>query len=551
MEMDKVLYMNGGQGEYSYAQNSNLVQKKALLIAKPLLEESIRSWKNTFNCQTLRIADLGKSIKKYVHQGMSVPEFQFFYNDLPSNDFNSLFRLLLAEKSCNLLAGVPGSFYTRLFPLNSLHFIHSAFGIHWLSQIPSEVEDKNSEAWNRGRICISEEGSAGVADAYFAQFQRDLNAFLKARAKEMVVGGRMFLLFVTRLSADRRKQPHVFVDSLAGAMIELASQGIIEEEKLDSFNIPLYFPNNEEVRSELYKEGSFAIIGGLESFAHEVDDHYDNDKEAYASLLSNHVRAVFEGLLLHHFGEGVINDLFVAHTTLIANNMEEVMKIWKKAKYIMTLTLERKDASKMEMEKVLSMNGGQGEYSYAQNSNLVQKKILLTAKPLLEESIRSWKNTFNCETLCIADLGCSSGPNTLFITEIIAKEIQNKYINQGMRVPEFQVFYNDLPSNDFNSLFRLLLAEERSFNMAAGVPGSFYTRLFPLNSLHFIHSSFSLHWLSRVPSEVEDKNSKGWNRGRVFISEEGSESVADAYFAQFQRDLNAFLKERANEMVVG
>ncbi|KAH9306415.1 hypothetical protein KI387_010819, partial [Taxus chinensis] len=193
--------------------------------------------------------------------------------------------------------------------------------------IPSEVEDKNSEAWNRGRICISEEGSAGVADAYFAQFQRDLNAFLKARAKEMVVGGRMFLLFMTRLSVDRRKQPHVLVDSLAGAMIELASQGIIEEEKLDSFNIPMYFPNNEEVRSEVYKEESFAIVGGLESFAHEMDNHYDNDKESYASLLSNHARAAFEGLLLHHFGEGVINDLFVAHTTLIANNMEEAMKI--------------------------------------------------------------------------------------------------------------------------------------------------------------------------------------------------------------------------------
>ncbi|KAH9306417.1 hypothetical protein KI387_010821, partial [Taxus chinensis] len=190
--------------------------------------------------------------------------------------------------------------------------------------IPSEVEDKNIEAWNRGRICISEEGSAGVPDAYFTQFQRDLKAFLKAREKEMVVGGWMFLLFMTRLSVDRRKKSH----------------GIIEEENLDSFNIPLYFPNNEEVKSEVHKEGSFAIVGGLKSFAHQVDDHYDNEKEAYTSLLSNHARAAFEGLLLHHFGEGVINDLFVAHTTLIANNMEEVMKILKKAKYMMTLTLE-------------------------------------------------------------------------------------------------------------------------------------------------------------------------------------------------------------------
>ena len=36
-------------------------------------------------------------------------------------------------------------------------------------------------------------------------------------------------------------------------------QGLIEEEKLDSFNMPVFGPCLEEVRSEVAREGSFQI----------------------------------------------------------------------------------------------------------------------------------------------------------------------------------------------------------------------------------------------------------------------------------------------------
>ena len=36
-------------------------------------------------------------------------------------------------------------------------------------------------------------------------------------------------------------------------------QGLIEEEKLDSFNLPLFCPCREEVSSEVAREGSFEI----------------------------------------------------------------------------------------------------------------------------------------------------------------------------------------------------------------------------------------------------------------------------------------------------
>ncbi|KAK7849230.1 putative s-adenosylmethionine-dependent methyltransferase [Quercus suber] len=56
------------------------------------------------------------------------------------------------------------------------------------------------------------------------------------------------------------------------------------------------------------------------------------------------------------------------------------------------------------------------------------------------------------------------------------------------------VFFNDQFSNDFNTLFISLPPNRQYF--AAGVPGSFYGRLFPKASLHFIHSSYALQWLS-------------------------------------------------------
>jgi indole-3-acetate O-methyltransferase len=112
----------------------------------------------------------------------------------------------------------------------------------------------------------------------------------------------------------------------------------------------------------------------------------------------------------------------------------------------------------------------------------------------------------------IADLGCSCGSNTINVVNVIINHIIKRYEALGCNPPEFSAFFSDLPSNDFNTLFQLLpplatygvsmeecLANDnqRSY-FAAGVPGSFYRRLFPTKSVDVFHSAFSLHWLSKV-----------------------------------------------------
>ncbi|XP_070058058.1 uncharacterized protein [Nicotiana tomentosiformis] len=57
----------------------------------------------------------------------------------------------------------------------------------------------------------------------------------------------------------------------------------------------------------------------------------------------------------------------------------------------------------MEVAKILHMNGGIGDTSYAKNSKLQQKVILMT-KPILEEAISALYRSLSPETICIAEL---------------------------------------------------------------------------------------------------------------------------------------------------
>jgi jasmonate O-methyltransferase len=139
---------------------------------------------------------------------------------------------------------------------------------------------------------------------------------------------------------------------------------------------------------------------------------------------------------------------------------------------------------------------------------LLQSKIISIAAPVTDEAIIQVLSTNLPESMGIADLGCSSGPNTLSVISEIIDVIYSKCCLLGRPPPELRISLNDLYSNDFNDIFGSLPAfynrikEEKGTGLGpcfiSGVPGSFYGRLFPSKSLHFVHSSSSLHWLSQV-----------------------------------------------------
>ncbi|XP_059431713.1 probable jasmonic acid carboxyl methyltransferase 2 [Corylus avellana] len=213
----------------------------------------------------------------------------------------------------------------------------------------------------------------------------------------------------------------------------------------------------------------------------------------------------------------------------------------------------------MEVDQILCMNGGEGETSYANNS-LIQKEAMLKAKPILEESIAKVYLSSSAECLNVADFGCSSGPNTLLLIWEMIDTIHATSQGFNRKAPMFQVFLNDLPGNDFNTIFRSLpsfyekLKKDKGSEFGpcfiAGMPGNFYGRLFPNHFLHFVHSSYCLHWRSQIPDLVGESGVP-LNKGNIHIAKTSPHGVRKAYLDLFKRDFTSFLRSRAQEMVPG
>ncbi|RVW25991.1 Salicylate carboxymethyltransferase [Vitis vinifera] len=132
------------------------------------------------------------------------PEFQVFLNDLPGNDFNNIFSLLpdfyeklTKEEDGTLgncfITGVPGSFYSRIFPSRSLDFVHSSCSVHWLSQ-------------------------------------------------EIKPGGRMVITTISRSTEDPSGGECCdLLELLAESLTDMLAEELIEEADLNSFNLAVYY----------------------------------------------------------------------------------------------------------------------------------------------------------------------------------------------------------------------------------------------------------------------------------------------------------------------
>ncbi|KAK1435039.1 hypothetical protein QVD17_00794 [Tagetes erecta] len=314
--------------------------------ATPVLKRAIKGMANqdVFFDYCFRIVDLGCSsgmnslvvvsnIIDTVYEmcqenNRKTPQFQVCLNDLFGNDFNNLFKLLpnfyetlKKEKGENFspcfVSAVPGSFYERLFPDESLHFVHSSYSLHWLSQVwwmlqatmvvmggiripmvlrfrfsraailkkaaghPNHVgvwKDMHckkgkwynkyaKEDWvpedlesNKLNIYIAKTSPQNVVEAYGKQFHTDFTKFLQLRSKEIVHHGRMVLTLRGRSSLDPTSDDSSkFLEFLTKSLLEMVKEGLVRESDINSFNIPFYFPHKDEVRNIIEAHGSFSL----------------------------------------------------------------------------------------------------------------------------------------------------------------------------------------------------------------------------------------------------------------------------------------------------
>ncbi|KAG9449053.1 hypothetical protein H6P81_009018 [Aristolochia fimbriata] len=322
--------MNGGDGPTSYSHNSHY-QGEGVNASKQLINEaianniSLNELSSSMN-STFHIADLGCSIgantfsvvqniigaieHKLLALGSSSKvslDFSVSFNDHSSNDFNTLFSSLPSKGRRYFAAGVPGSFHGRLFPKGSLNFVHSSYALHWLSQVPNEVKDETSPAWNKGKI-FPVEAKQEVQEAYSAQFAKDTEVFLKARAEEVAVGGLM------ALTLPYTKGP-VYVEKslfyrlfriLELALNDMADKGRLDEAKVSYFNLPIYIPYAQEIQKLVEQNGSFIIekMQPLTSTAMGFSSRLDARKCSFI------VRAPMEGIITQYFGSEAIDEIF-------------------------------------------------------------------------------------------------------------------------------------------------------------------------------------------------------------------------------------------------
>ncbi|KAL3635617.1 hypothetical protein CASFOL_020164 [Castilleja foliolosa] len=338
MEVNHMLHMSAGDGETSYAKNSGL-QRVVLSKTWPMLDATLKDMYNEMNKKgfpnRIKIADLGCS---------SGPN-TIFLNDLPVNDFNSLFKLVSNFRRLEdgkegkfqlecFVYGVPGSFYGRLFPTNSLHFAYSSYSLHWLSQVPEGVGKNNKE-----NICIAANSPPQVIEAYANQFHSDLSTFLSLRAEEITSGGRMVLAFLGRAFTDSSfKDDFTPFQVISEALSDMVAQGRIEKEDLYSFNLPFYTPSLREAEAIIDGEGSFNLekmeVIMVPWDAHKEYDDNVFDENDRGKLVAGCIRAVVEPMLVFHFGSSIVDDIFDTYAKKITEYFSKERSLFHSSHFL-------------------------------------------------------------------------------------------------------------------------------------------------------------------------------------------------------------------------
>ncbi|KAI7725463.1 hypothetical protein M8C21_003291 [Ambrosia artemisiifolia] len=291
MVLVNILHMNIGDGESSYANNS-MLQKTGIQEAVPFLRHSIRGLANydVFKDYII-VADLGCSsstntllvasnIIDIVHEvcqenNRKPPQFQKEKGE--------------SFGPC-VVSAVPGTFYDRLFLDKSLHIVHSANSNHWLSEVPQGLENNGSN------IYITKTSPPNVYRAYGEQFHTDFTSTADPTTDDCCA----------------------LLELLGQSLINMMKEGLVRESDINSFNVPVYFPCEHEVRNAIEYDGSFSLEN-MNFFKVNWDPHdtdYTNMNDSlelsqiHGENASKLLRAVLEPLLVSHFGNSIIDVLF-------------------------------------------------------------------------------------------------------------------------------------------------------------------------------------------------------------------------------------------------
>ncbi|ESQ28707.1 hypothetical protein EUTSA_v10018785mg [Eutrema salsugineum] len=315
--------MIGGEGPESYNQHSSY-QRALLEAAKEKMNEAISaklsldlisdrfsvadfgcaSGPNTFVAVQNIIDAVEDKYRKETGQNPADNiEFQVLFNDFTTNDFNTLFQSLPQGRRY-YSAGVPGSFFERVLPKQSFHIGVINYAFHFTSKIPKGITDRDSPSWNRDMHCTG--FNEAVKKAYLDQYSADTKELLDARAEELVPEGLMLIFGSCLRDGVKMSETSkgIVMDFIGDSFNDLAQQGVIEQDKVDSFSTPLYIAEEGEIRQIIKENGKFTI----EAFEDII--HPNSEFPLDPKILAISFRASYGAFLAAHFGADVMRKAF-------------------------------------------------------------------------------------------------------------------------------------------------------------------------------------------------------------------------------------------------
>ncbi|GAX76718.1 hypothetical protein CEUSTIGMA_g4164.t1 [Chlamydomonas eustigma] len=206
---------------------------------------------------------------------------------------------------------------------------------------------------------------------------------------------------------------------------------------------------------------------------------------------------------------------------------------------------------------------------YNKNSTL-QGQTVSIGIPLVHSMALTAMRSFGPgeELINIADFGCSQGANSMRVIQAIVRAVTEHSsresnipttVNTSSRPLSLMVFHEDLPSQDWQSLF--LQVEKKDGSSYLNLPGcqkrdstphvfsaaigrSFYERMFPDRFLHMAVSFTAVHWISQRPDVYPGAS---WFYNSRNSPEESHKAGANQFYSDFEN----FLRLRAIEVKEG
>ncbi|XP_019101053.1 PREDICTED: probable S-adenosylmethionine-dependent methyltransferase At5g37990 [Camelina sativa] len=168
-----------------------------------------------------------------------------------------------------------------------------------------------------------------------------MGKFLEARAKELVSGG----LLVIGMCGIPRGLPFsnladsVMYTSMAEVLIQMQSQGLITEEQVDTFNIPIYSASPEEVTFLVEKNGCF-IVESIELMNPAAWlKRAVNVEDVRQWMIC--IKATMGSLFINHFGDHILDVFFDRLTEKLVGLTEKIESSYRE-KLMLFFALKRK-----------------------------------------------------------------------------------------------------------------------------------------------------------------------------------------------------------------